>query len=139
MKNFAFYFLILISLFSCSKEDDADAILNGRWQLESIEGEVVQQAPPNEVVFVVFENGSYTGKTNVNDFGGDYAVERDSIFLFNSFTTEKTETEWGLTFYESLRNAFNEENARSEFMFILDNTELILKNEEEILIFKDMN
>ncbi len=136
MKKLQLYTLLLIILCACSKEDDTGTVLNGNWKLESIEDGFIENSPNDEEITISFENDVYTGRTEVNQFGGDYSVAKDSLFLSNSYTTEVTETEWGQRFYESLRIAFDEREEHSKFLIILEGSNLTIRNGTKNLIFE---
>lgn len=136
MKKFVFNLLIVLMICGCSKEENVDSALEGSWKLQSIEADFVQSSPEDEVISVTFEEEVYTGRTEANEFGGDYITVDDSLFLTNSYTSEVAETEWGLRFYEALREAYEETEERSKFLYILDDDRLVLRNEEENMIFE---
>ena len=79
MKKLQLYTLLLIILCACSKEDDTGTVLNGNWKLESIEDGFIENSPNDEEITISFENDVYTGRTEVNQFGGDYSVAKDSL------------------------------------------------------------
>ncbi|WP_424492903.1 lipocalin-like domain-containing protein [Salinimicrobium sp. GXAS 041] len=136
MKKLQLFTLLLVILCACSKEDDTATVLNGSWKLERIEDGFIENSPNDEEITISFENDVYTGRTEANEFGGDYTVARDSLFLSNSYTTEVTETEWGQKFYESLRMAFDEREERSKFRMVIEGSILTLRNGSKNLIFE---
>lgn len=140
MKKFLLILLVSFIFFGCSNDDDivAEPIL-GSWELISIENEAVYTAPNDEHIFITFEETEYMGKTEANEFGGDYSLSANRLFITNSYTTEVPDTEWGVLFYEALRNAYNEENERSEFSYTLQGERLILRSDEGTMTFNRLD
>ena len=136
MKKSLVLILVVFVLMGCSKEEESGNALLGKWALQSVENEALYTSPEDEQILITFESTTYAGITENNDFGGDYSIDVDSLYLTNSYTTEIEETAWGNVFYETLRKAYNEDKERSEFKYILQANELTLRNSEEILIFR---
>lgn len=138
MKKLILTILVIASIYSCSKDDDNDIIIEpflGSWGLNSIENEAFYSSPEDENIIIIFEESEYTGETNNNDFGGDYEISGDSLYLTNSFTSDTKDSQWGLLFYESLQRAYDEEGERAAFYYIVSETSLTLRSEEEVMVF----
>lgn len=136
MQKFLLVLFVPFVLFGCSNDDDVvSEPVVGSWELVSIENEVVHNSPDDEQILITFEETEYVGKTEANEFGGDYNLSGNKLFLTNSYTTEAADTEWGLLFYEALRGAYSKDHERSEFSYSLQEENLTLRSNEGAMIF----
>ncbi|GHA45647.1 hypothetical protein GCM10007103_28410 [Salinimicrobium marinum] len=136
MKKILYTMLLSVILLSCSDDDDVEVNpLVGSWELMAVDNEAVYDAPEDEEIVITFKEREYIGETSVNEFGGDYEIVSNRLLLTNSYTSEIGETAWGNLFYEGIRNAYDEEEERSEFTYTIQGDTLTSRSTEDIMIF----
>ncbi len=77
---------------------------------------------PGEVISIIFtQNGSFTGTTSANNFGGDNTVSETILTIEEMITTEVADTLFGQAFYESFNESRNPDTGFSEFELSFQN------------------
>lgn len=111
-------FLIAFAAVNCSIEKDQieNNNLIGDWKLTSIVNETNNsvQTPDgfensNDIIISFEDHNTYNGTTLVNEFWGNYAVNKtQTVLIFiDLFSSEAGEPAWGRLFYDSLQQNFN--------------------------------
>lgn len=135
MKKYLLLILVLLVFAGCSGDDGNASSLTGSWNLQSIENQNLYTSPANENILLTFENSTYRGFTNNNEFGGDYEILGDSLYITNSYTSEAGETAWGNVFYKALRKAYDEKYERAEFKYVRRGKQLTLRSLGDVMVF----
>ncbi|MEX0315470.1 MAG: META domain-containing protein [Allomuricauda sp.] len=114
--------IILTFVLGCST--DAAAVTEqrvlGTWQISAIHNSSPSGPTlgPNtgEIISITFRiDGSFSGSTSANTFGGRFSTTSNSLLIKELETTEVAETVFGQAFYESFDESRNSETGFSEF------------------------
>lgn len=132
MRKIMLMILGVLLLIGCSDDDGNGSPLLGNWELMIIKNDGLYTSPEDESLVIEFEESEYTGRTDANEFGGDYSIRGNTIFLTDSYTSEVGDTAWGNMFYEALRTTYDEEEESAEFSYNLTSDMLVLSSEEGV-------
>ena len=114
--------IVLSLVLGCST--DATSITNseilGTWRVSAIHNSspTGPTLGPNigEIVFITFKSdGSFSGTTSVNTFGGRFSTTSNSLIIREMETTEVADTVFGQAFYGSFDESRNSDTGFSEF------------------------
>lgn len=151
MKNMILIFSILLTIYSCSKNESRqqESSLINSWRLISFVNESDDSAltandfpNSNEITITFNQELNFTGSTVINEFLGNFSYDdRINQLIFSEFsTTEVNETEWGNLFYQSLNSNYNQQlgNWESTYEIIQENTLKIFYSEQEYMTFEKL-
>ncbi|MGW9684759.1 META domain-containing protein [Flagellimonas sp. 2504JD1-5] len=115
-------YIVLALVLGCST--DASTVTEQRvlgvWQISAIHNSSPSGPTlgPNtgEIISITFRNdGSFSGTTSANTFGGRFSATSDALVIEELETTEVAETVFGQAFYESFNESRNSGTGFSEF------------------------
>lgn len=124
---------LLLSIFlSCSNDTNSasDLRLLGTWHISAIHNSSPSGPTlgPNEGELITLnfaKNGSLSGNTPANTFGGNYSTTFNNLRLKGFFSTEVAEGEFGSAFFGSLTDSWNAEIESSEFEMVFSSDNLL--------------
>lgn len=119
-------------LTSCSDSDDGSVEnpVSGSWRVTSIQvsqQQLTQFAPSDEDITITFNLGvDFSGETSVNQFGGRYELDGNTLTMLEFSTTEVADTQFAGAFYEAIAEAQVPNETFAQFGYSFDNLDLIL-------------
>ncbi len=73
-----------------------------------------------------FEDNTYAGTTNHNEFFGDFEKSENRLVLTRFITTEVAETDYGQIFYAAINESFNSENDSHDMTYTIASDKLYI-------------
>ncbi len=141
-----FLLLVLLVVIGCNEDNNNDdqqgEVLDheivGSWEViryEDLDGSNQTFSPDNEnpVVINFSDSLRFSGNTNNNEFEGDFTVNDTSIFITGFVTTAVSETDWGMMFYDALRDAQSGSDISSfTWDYTLTPTTLVIQSNDQM-------
>lgn len=126
---------LLICLFSCSNDATINTTesLIGTWELVEFR-EQTATTSMNDLdnsgsIVISFSNESFEGDSGRNGFFGDYTIQTKGLLIFDFFTSEVNESEWGQMFYDAIGLTYNSTNNNYQMSFDVVGNTLIMEYE----------
>ena len=130
------YIFGILSVFSCSRNNEDEATVIGKWELVKIEDSQIGpslQPKDNKPVSIEFlKDGTYIGKAGNNNIEGEYSLEGDNI-IFTLFTTEVPNTEWELSFKDAINKKLFD--GKYKMLTFFNFNEMILTYDNDSYLF----
>jgi len=127
-----FILIFAMTFFACSKEDNTNSILNGKWKLikyHNLSSGMSDSEPTNILRSIIIDfsdngtKGIMNGITVTNSVSGDYELLKDNKMKTVSFsTTEVVEPNWGIRFGNAIRSTSSYE-VQTNKLFIYFNAD----------------
>ncbi len=111
---------------SCSEDDSiASNVFVGEWRITSIqvsEATLNQLSPTEETISITFNaDGSYSGNTSVNAFGGRYRLDgTNTLTLLEFMTTEVADTQFATAFYAAIEAAIVSDSTFAQLSYVFE-------------------
>jgi len=130
--NIVLWTTLLFGIASCSTDNEGSSEnpVLGTWRVIEVQvsqEQLPQLAPPDEDILMTFNSGTdFTGETSVNQFGGRYELDENTLTMLEFSTTEIADTLFGNTFYEAIAEAQVPGETFAQFGYSFDSQDLIL-------------